>query len=101
MILQKVKQLIFHKIGGFVLFQTSPLIIYAFTDLNIVAIYGNYMLIVSGLTMLLSALYNGLGAGVGNVVATAEDARVMSLFREIYSSRFYCVNLLFWICCVC
>ena len=95
MILQKVKQLIFHKIGGFVLFQTSPLIIYAFTDLNIVAIYGNYMLIVSGLTMLLSALYNGLGAGVGNVVATAEDARVMSLFREIYSSRFFIVS----ICC--
>lgn len=94
-ILQKVKQLIFHKIGGFVLFQTSPLIIYAFTDLNIVAIYGNYMLIVSGLTMLLSALYNGLGAGVGNVVATAEDARVMSLFREIYSSRFFIVS----ICC--
>ena len=47
-ILTKVKQLFFHKIGGFALSQTSPIIIYAYTTLTVVALYGNYMLIIMG-----------------------------------------------------
>lgn len=87
-IIVKIKQLLFHKVGAFILFQCSPLVIYAYTTLTTVAIYGNYMLIVTGLTMLLSTVYNGLAAGVGNLIHTSNQQHVMDVFREIYILRF-------------
>lgn len=94
-ILIKIKQLMFHKVGAFVLFQMSPLVIYGFTTLTMVAIYGNYMLLVFGLTMLMSSMFNGLGGGIGSVVNTSDDSKIFAIFKEIYIVRF----LLAVICC--
>ena len=91
MIIKKTKQLFFHRISGFVLTQTSPLIIYAYTSLTIVAIYGNYMLIVIGITGLQNALFNSLNAGVGGLVAEGNKTRLISVFRELFSFRFFMV----------
>ncbi len=91
-ILSKTKQIFFHKIGGFVLTQTSPLIIYAYTSLTLVAFYGNYMLIVAGVTLLLSALFNSINAGIGNLVAEGDRKRVIKVFDELFSSRFWFVS---------
>ena len=57
-IIVKTKQFFFHHISSFVLNQTSPLIIYAFASLTMVAIYGNYMLIVFGGRALVNAFFN-------------------------------------------
>lgn len=64
-IIAKTKQVFFHQMATFVLSQTSPLIIYAYTSLTLVAIYGNYMLIVTGVTLLMDALLRSINAGVG------------------------------------
>ena len=40
------KQLFVHKLGGFVQFQTTPFLVYAFVSLKTVAYYGNYTLII-------------------------------------------------------
>lgn len=85
----KIKQLFVHKFSRFVLTQTSPLIIYAFTSLTLVALYGNYMLIVTGLVAMANALSNGLTASVGNLVAEGNTEKVMSVFEELFSIRFY------------
>lgn len=61
-IVTKTKQLFFHKISYFILSQTSPIIIYAYASLTLVAIYGNYMLIVFGVVTLMSALLNSINA---------------------------------------
>ncbi|MEZ3577993.1 MAG: sugar transporter [Muribaculaceae bacterium] len=90
-IIKKVKQLLFHKIGAFVLFQTAPLVIYAFTTLTTVAIYGNYMLLVTGLSMLLSTIYTGIGAGIGNMMQSASKQRILEIFREVYVLRYFLV----------
>lgn len=91
-IIIKVKQLFFHKIGGFVLFQTSPLIIYAYSTLTTVAIYGNYMLVINGLTMILNAIFNGLNAGIGDLVAEGNIKRIKSVFDELFAFRFLMVT---------
>lgn len=52
-IIKKTKQIFFHKIGGFAFNQSSTIIIYAYASLSLVAIYGNYMLVATGLQMLI------------------------------------------------
>lgn len=93
-IITKTKQIFFHKIGGFVLSQTSPLIIYAYASLTLVAVYGNYMLIVTGVTMLVNALLNSITAGVGNLVAEGDKKRIKSVFWELTALRMWLASVI-------
>lgn len=86
-IILKTKQIFFHRIGSFVLSQTSPLIIYAYTSLTLVAIYGNYMLIVAGISLLMNALLNSVAAGVGNLIAEGNRVAIKRFFWELTSCR--------------
>lgn len=88
-IVTKIKQVFFHKISTYVLQQTSPLIIYAFATLTLVAYYGNYIIIVTGVAVLLNALFNSIGAGVGNLIAEGDKPKIMHVFSELFSARFY------------
>lgn len=88
-VLTKTKQLFFHKIGGFVLGQTTPLIIYAFTTLSMVAIYGNYVLILGGCLLLVEALSRGLNSSVGNLVANSDKKRIKKVFWQLLTVRLF------------
>lgn len=88
-IITKTKQVFFHKIGGFVLSQTSPLIIYAYASLTLVAIYGNYMLMVTGIAALMNALLNGITAGIGNLVAEGNKQNIKAVFWKIITLRMW------------
>lgn len=91
-IITKVKQLFFHAIGGFVLTQTSSLIIFAFVDLTMVAIYGNYILISNCVRMLFNAIFTGVTAGIGNLVAEGDNKKIISVFEELFSSKFLIIT---------
>ena len=88
-VLTKTKQLFFHKIGCFVLWQTTPLVIYAFTTLSMVAIYGNYVLILGGCLLLVDALSRGLNAGVGNLVANSDQKTIKDVFWQLLTIRLF------------
>lgn len=92
-IITKTKQAFFHRIGGFVLTQTSPLIIYAYASLTLVAIYGNYMLIVTGVTLLMNALLGSVNAGIGSLVAEGDKKRIKSVFWELTSLRVWLASI--------
>ena len=87
----KTKQIFFHKIGHFAFSQSSSIIIYAYASLSLVAIYGNYMLVATGLQMLVSAIFNSVNAGIGNLVAENNRKRTIAVFYELFSLRFYIV----------
>ena len=87
-IVKKIKQLFFHKIAGFALTQSSPLIIYALIDLSVVTIYGNYLLIISGIQKIVFAMFNSMDAGVGNLVAEGDEVKIRKVFLELFSVRF-------------
>lgn len=93
LIISKTKQIFFHKIGGFVLQQTSPIIIYSYLSLGMVGIYGNYALITTGTTTLLANLFNGINASIGNLVAEGNKQNTTNVFWELQSSRL-------WICAI-
>lgn len=84
----KTKQLFFHKIGGVVLSRMSPIIIYGLATLELVAIYGNYLLIMSGVQSLITAIFNSMNAGVGNLVASGDSKRIKNVYNELFSIRF-------------
>lgn len=90
-VVTKVKQLMFHKIGGFVLSQTSPIIIYAYASLTMVTLYGNYLIITNNLNVLLGAMFAGLGASVGNMLVEGDRKLILKVFKELFSSRFLAV----------
>lgn len=87
-ILIKTKQLFFHSIGGFALSQSSPLIIYAYASLSLVAIYGNYMIISNGIMRLFNSVFNSMAAGIGDLIAEGDKKKIMKVFYEIFSFRF-------------
>lgn len=88
-ILVKTKQMFFHKIGAFVLGQITPLVIYAFTSLTTVAIYGNYLIIMEGCLALVRAFSKGLNAGVGNLVAEGNKERIKRTFWKLTTLRLF------------
>lgn len=85
----KIKQLFYHKIATFALTQSSPIIIYAFTTMGMVAKYGNYMIIISGMQFMITALFNGVTPGIGNLVAEGDQGRIRNVFRQLFGIRFF------------
>ena len=92
-IIRKTKQIFFHKIGSFVLYQTSPLVIYVYASLTLVAIYGNYMLIVTAVTSLMGALLNGINAGIGNLVAEEDKKKIKSVFWQLTTLKMWLASV--------
>ena len=93
-IVVKIKQVFFHKLSTYVLQQTSPLIIYAYASLTLVAYYGNYMVIITAVSILVNALFNGVNAGIGNLVAEGDKTHILNIFKELFSARFFICALL-------
>lgn len=87
-VLKKSKQAVVHNIAGYALGQLSPVIIYAYATLTLVAVYGNYMTIVNGIVSLVNAVFNSIGAGIGDLVAEGNKDKILSVFKELFSIRF-------------
>ena len=87
-IITYIKQIFVHKIGGFVLTQTDQLIIYAFVSLEMVAYYGNYMLIINKLSMLINSVLSSTAASIGNLIAEGNPKSIQKIFWEFMSLRY-------------
>lgn len=92
-IILKTKQLFFHKFAGFALNQANPLIIYAFLSLTVVAIYGNYMLLIVSVSTLINSMFSGVTAGIGNLVAEGNRSKILSFFREYTIGRYWLASV--------
>lgn len=93
-IITKVKQLFFHKFAGIILLQTSPIIVYSYMDLRMVAKYDNYMLIVVGIISLTTTVFSTLQPAIGSFIAKSDKYSVMKLLNEYTAIRFWFVSLL-------
>lgn len=93
-IITRVKQLFFQKISGYVLFQVSPLIIYALYSLDLVTLYGNYMLIIMGMISVMAAIFNGMLGSIGNLIASSSKLHIIDIFFQLFTLRFYIIMIL-------
>lgn len=99
-LLKKIKQLSFHKIGGFVSNGTDNIIIFAFVNPATVAFVGNYQLIMNNINTLVSQFFNGTNASVGNLVAEQDIKNMLKVFWEMMALRFFlagCASLMLYV----
>lgn len=88
-IITHTKQLFFHKVSGFVLLQTTPLIIFAYASLTMVSMYDNYMMLVLGITTLISAVFSSFQPAIGNLVANSDRPKILNFFYEYAVLRYW------------
>jgi O-antigen/teichoic acid export membrane protein len=92
-LLTKTKQLFAHKIGTYVLHQTTPLVIYAFVSLNMVTYYSNYMMLIGYCLTLIKVVFGGMSASIGNLIADDNKQHTMEVFWELFTSRVWIAGI--------
>lgn len=90
---QKVRQIFIHKVGGVVYSQSTPLLIYAYGSLQMVAYYGNYTLICGKLGSLLGGILGSTAASVGNLIAEGNKQRILNVYWELLAIRFWIAGI--------
>lgn len=93
-LMTKTRQLFVHTLGDYASAYMPVILVFAFTSLTVVAIYGNYWLIVSGVFSLMAAIFNGLNASVGNLVADGDAKQIKKVFWELFAFRFFLASVI-------
>lgn len=94
-ILINTKQVFIHKVKDFLLSKSDELFIFAFVSLKMVAYYGNYTMIIYKVSQLFTFVLDGVGAGVGNLVAEGDKKNTLKVFWELMAIRHFIAGLLF------
>jgi len=93
-IIVKTKQLFVQCIKEFLITRCDQIMIFAYVSLKMVAYYGNYTMIINKVVLVINILFNGVKAGVGNLVAEGDDHNTMKIFWELTSLRTFFTGLL-------
>lgn len=93
-IMANTKQVFIHKIKDFLLSKSDELFIFAFVSLKMVAYYGNYTMIITKISQLFTYVLDGVGAGVGNLVAEGDKKNMMKVFWELMVIRHFIAGFL-------
>lgn len=80
-IAQKTKALICYKIGDVARLQTDQIIISSFVNVDMSAVVGNYVYIITYAGNFINIIFESVISGFGNVVATESRERQYFLFR--------------------
>lgn len=97
-IIKKTKQVIFHKLGGVALSNTSAPILYAYTSLTAVAFYANYQIVLGKISRLIGNFFSSTSAGVGDLVAEGNKSSIKRVFWELFDSRLLIASITI-LCC--
>lgn len=88
-----VKALFLHNIGGYCVFGTDNLLIGALINVKTVGLYSTYTMITGQMSSLITPILNGIGASVGNLIATESEEKIYKIFNVIYLINFWIYSL--------
>jgi O-antigen/teichoic acid export membrane protein len=88
-IIQNIKALVLHNIGGYCVFGTDNILISSFIGIATVGLYSNYTMIIDQLAAFIRPLLLGIGASVGNLIATESNDKSYSIFKVMYLVNFW------------
>lgn len=82
-IILKVKGLIFHKIGSFVVLGSDNIIISTFLGVATVGLYSNYNTILQAVNNLFSQVFSSITASVGNLLVEKEKEKSYKIYKNM------------------
>lgn len=88
-VLRYTKQLFVHKIGEIAQSQVTTFLVYAFGTLQTVAFYGNYTIVTSKLSGLISNFLGSTTASVGNLISEGDVGKSIKIYWELTAVNFY------------
>ncbi len=80
---KNVKAMFLHNIGGYCVYGTDNILISSFVNVATVGLYSNYSMIINQLSALVSPILSGIGASVGNLIATEDSSKTYSIFKNL------------------
>ena len=86
-VLTYIRQIFIHKIKDFMLNRSDELFVFIFVSLKMVAYYGNYLLIITKVTSMLTQAASSVSASIGNLVAEGNRERTMQVFWEFTTTQ--------------
>lgn len=98
-IITQTKNIVYHKIGAILAYQTDNIIISYFCNLTIVGIYGNYILIYNLITGCIDQVFYGLTSSIGNLIVESKSEKVYTIWKEIYAIMFFAATICFYLFC--
>lgn len=89
--------LLFHKVGGTVVYATDSILISSMVGIAVLGIYSNYYIIISALVSGFSLLSNAVRGSVGNIIASGEKEYVYTVFKRLNFVLFWLLGF----CAIC
>lgn len=89
----KTKQVFCLKVSHVVFNSSTNVLIYSFTSLTTVALYGSYQMIMTKVTAFVDGLFTGMEASVGNLIAEGDINKIKHVFNELLSIRYFLAGL--------
>ena len=91
-IMEKVKGLLFHRIGSYIVFGTDNIIISRMVNIVAEGLYSNYLTIINPLSSILAQMISTLQASVGDLLI--ENNKFLAIYRckhlyVLFDSEFY------------
>ncbi len=80
--------MLMHRIGAVSVTASGSAIVSGFKDVKMAGIYGNYMIIVNALNMMLAQIFNGVTASFGQLSASSDRKFVHKKFNLLYFTNF-------------
>lgn len=96
-ILKKTKQIFVHKFAGICAGNVAPLIMWQYSSLDMIAYYGNYMVVVMNLNAIVSAFFGSIGAGIGSLVAEGNKEKIINFFWEFLALRNFLATIVVFV----
>lgn len=84
-----IKQIFVHKMASFVQFQLSPILIYAYVSLPMVALYSNYTIVTQRVQSLFLGVMGSTWAGVGNLISEGDKRKVFQVYKGLLAVNIF------------
>lgn len=89
----KTKQVFAFKVSHLIFNGSINIFISIFSSLSMVAMYGNYNMLMSKITAFFDGIFTGMGASIGNLIAEGNKEKLLKVFFELMSLRYFVAGL--------
>ena len=84
-----VKAIMLHNIGSYIVNGTDNILISSLINVKSVGLYSNYTMVMNQLSAIVSQVLGGIGASVGNLIATEDSNKRYTIFKVTHFINFW------------